>query len=154
MQVKDCMKHNIVSIGGDQTVAEAAGLLSEKHIGTLPVVDAANKLIGLLPMRSLIQIVMPDFINLVEDFDFVSDFGAAEQRQPERAMLDQPVSKVMLPAMAIEESSGLLRAFAMLHHGQIHDLPVVDSQGRLVGIVSRVDVGTAFLRSWNVTQGG
>jgi CBS-domain-containing membrane protein len=148
------MKRNIVSIAGDKTIADAARLLSEKHIGTLPVIDGANRLIGLLPMRSLIEIVMPDFINLVENFDFVSDFGAAEQRLPNPEQLARPVNQIMMPPISVEESSGLLRVFAMLYQYRIHDLPVVDADGRLVGIVSRVDVGTAFLRNWNVTQGG
>ena len=154
MQIKDCMKRNVFSITPETAIAEAARLLSEKHIGSLPVVDSNGKLVGLLPLRSLLLIVMPDFINLVEDFDFVADFGAAEERKPDPALLARPVSEIMLPPQAVEETSGLMRAFALIHQHQIHDLPVVDAQGRLVGIVSRVDVGTAFLSSWNITQGG
>lgn len=154
MQIKDCMKRNVFSITPETAIAEAARLLSEKHIGSLPVVDSNGKLVGLLPLRSLLLIVMPDFINLVEDFDFVADFGAAEERKPDPALLARPVSEIMLPPQAVEETSGLIRAFALIHQHQIHDLPVVDAQGRLVGIVSRVDVGTAFLSSWNITQGG
>jgi CBS domain-containing protein len=154
MQVKDCMKRTVFSVSADATIAQAARMLQEKHIGSLPVVDSSGKLVGLLPLRSLILTVMPDFINLVQDFDFVADFGAAERRRPDPALLARPVSQVMLPPVAIEETSGLMRAFAMLQLHEIHDLPVVDREGRLVGILSRVDAGTAFLRSWNITQGG
>ena len=87
MQIKDCMKRNIFFITPETTTAEAARLLSEKHIGSLPVVDSSGKLVGLLPLRSLLLIVMPDFINLIEDFDFVADFGAAEERKPDPALL-------------------------------------------------------------------
>ncbi len=154
MQVKDCMKHNVYFITPETTIASAARTLAEKHIGSLPVVDASGKLVGLLPLRSLLMTVMPDFVHLVEDFDFVMDFGAAEDRKPDLALLARPVSEIMLDPESVEETSGLMRAFALLHQHQLHDLPVVDAQNRLVGIVSRVDVGAAFLSNWNITQGG
>jgi CBS-domain-containing membrane protein len=154
MQVKDCMKREVYFITQETSIADAALMLVEKHIGMLPVVDLNHKLAGLLPLRSLLLIVLPDFIQLVEDFDFVSDFGAAEARKPDPALLIHPVSEIMIAAESIDENTGLMRAFALLHQHQLHDLPVVDSQGKLVGIVSRVDVGTAFLSGWNVTQRG
>jgi CBS-domain-containing membrane protein len=117
-------------------------------------VDANGHLMGLLPLRSLILLVMPGFVSLIEDFDFVSDFGAAELRVPDAATLQRPVSEIMLPPQSVEESCGLLRASAILTQQQLHDLPVVDQTGKLVGIVSRVDVGTAFLSNWNITQAG
>lgn len=154
MQIKDCMKRNVISITTETTIAEAARVLSEKHIGTLPVVDSEGKLVGLLPLRNLLMTTMPDFVLLVEDFDFVSDFGAAEMRKPDKELLSRKASEIMLAPESVEETSGLMRAFAMLHQHQLHDLPVVDKDGRLVGIFSRVDVGSAFLSGWNVTQGG
>jgi CBS domain-containing protein len=154
MQVKDCMKRNVFFITAETTIVEAARLLVEKHIGMLPVVDSSHTLVGLLPLRSLLLIVLPDFIHLVEDFDFVSDFGAAEARKPDVVLLAHPVREIMIAPESVAETTGLMRAFALLHQHQLHDLPVVDAQGKLVGIVSRVDVGTAFLSSWNATQGG
>ena len=154
MQVKDCMKRNVFFITAETTIADAARMLVEKHIGMLPVVDSSHTLVGLLPLRSPLLIVLPDFVHLVEDFDFVSDFGAAEARKPDPALLAHPVSEIMIAPESVDETTGLMRAFALLHQHQLHDLPVVDAHGKLAGIVSRVDVGAAFLSSWNVTQGG
>jgi hypothetical protein len=36
----------------------------------------------------------------------------------------------------------------MLLQHELHDLPVVKADGVLVGIASRVDIGTAFLSGW------
>lgn len=154
MLVKDCMKRDVFFISQETSVADAARMLVEKHVGTLPVVDLNHKLVGLLPLRSLMQIVLPDFVRFVEDFDFVSDFGAAETRKPAPALLSRPVREIMLAPESVEEKSGLMRAIAILYQHELHDLPVVDAQGKLVGILSRVDVGTAFISNWNVTQGG
>ncbi len=154
MQISECMKRNIFSIRRDEPLSKAVRVFSERHIGTLPVVDEAGKLVGLLQLRDLITLVMPDFVKFVEDFDFVTDFGAAEGRRPDPALLVQPVEKHMSPPEAVEATSGLLRASALLHKHDLHDLPVVDADGKLVGIASRVDIGTAFLKGWTISQGG
>ena len=48
------------------------------------------------------------------------------------------------------DTCGLSRAFALLHHHNLTDLPVVDVENCLVGIASRVDVGTAMLKNWEI----
>jgi CBS domain-containing protein len=154
MQVKDCMKHNVYQISPATTVAEAAQIFASKHVGSLPVVDRQGKLVGLLQLRDLLELVLPDFLKLLDDFDFVPDFGAVEERKPSATTLALPVSKLMQPPVSVEADGGLLRAFSLLYKYQLHDLPVVDAGNVLVGIVSRVDVGTALVNNWNVTQGG
>lgn len=54
----------------------------QHHIGTLPVVEPDGKLVGTLTIRDLFAQVQPDFVNMMQNIDFVLDFGAAETRQP------------------------------------------------------------------------
>ena len=147
MYVKDCMKQ-VIAISPATSILDAARLFSSKHIGSLPVVDEQGKLIGLLQIRDLLELVLPDFLKLLDDFDFISDFGALESRIPPRNILARSISTLMKPPLWVESDSGLLRAYALLYEHQLHDLPVVDENGKLIGIVSRVDVGAAYLSSW------
>jgi len=133
MIVQKCMKTTVVSISDTLNVAETAEIFMRRHIGTLPVVNAEGQLVGLVQLRDLLTLVMPDFIHLV--------VPAPEQ-------IAQPVRTIMQAPVAIQEDCGLLRAFALLYRHQLSDLPVVDAQNRLIGIVSRVDLGTALLRNW------
>lgn len=148
MKIADCMKRDVVSITASASIGQTAARFAARHIGMLPVVDAAGHLVGVLQLRDLLALVMPDFVQLVEDFDFVHDFGAVESRQPSPEMLARPVTEVMQPPISVEATCGLLRAFAVLREHDLHDLPVVDASGRLVGIASRVDIGTALLANW------
>lgn len=148
MQVRDCMKRNVVAISASATIGEAAKLLAESHIGMLPVVDQNNKLVGHLQLRDLLALVMPKFIRLVEDFDFVHDFGAVEKQHPSKDVLTRPVSQVMQKPLLVEETCGLVRAFAILNEHQWYDLPIVDQEGHLVGVASRVDIAAALLAGW------
>lgn len=149
MRVRDCMKQNVYSIAPNITIGQSAQIFAEKHIGTLPVVDRQGKLIGVLQLRDLLELVLPDFIKLLDDFDFAPDFGAVETRRPGPDVLATPISKIMSEPVSVEAESGLLRAVSMLRKYELHDLPVVDENGLLVGILSRVDAGTAFVARWN-----
>ena len=143
------MKHEVISISATATIREAAALFVKEHIGTLPVIDDDGKLVGILHIRDLLELVMPSFVRLVEDFDFVrGDFSVFESLLPPPEVDIQPVSSIMVPPVSVRSESGLLRAFAIMNSYNLYDLPVVDDDGRLVGLASRVDVGTALLAEW------
>jgi CBS domain-containing protein len=143
------MKHAVTSISVTATIREAAALFVEKHIGTLPVVDRDGKLVGILHIRDLLELVMPSFTRLVEDFDFVrGNFSIFETMLPPPEVDIQPVKSVMDPPVSVKAGSGLLRAFAIMNNHHMYDVPVVDDDDRLVGLASRVDIGTALLAGW------
>ena len=147
--IGQAMKHEVISISITATISEAATLFVEEHIGTLPVIDEDGKLVGILHIRDLLELVMPSFVKLVEDFDFVrDDFSVFETLLPPPVVDIKPASSIMLPPVSVRAGSGLLRAFAIMNTHHRNDLPVVDDDGRLVGLASRVDVGTALLAEW------
>jgi CBS domain-containing protein len=151
MRIEAYMKTAVISITPQHTVREAAALMVEKHIGSLPVVDEGGVLIGLLTINDILELFLPNFVRLLAEIDFVPDFGDLEERQISAEAAAQSVRAVMRAPLAVRRSSGLLRAFAELSHHNVPDLPIVDENDRLVGIVSRVDVGTAFLSQWHVS---
>jgi CBS domain-containing protein len=57
------------------------------------------------------------------------------------------VADIMGEPVSAENDCELIRALSFMHKYKIQDLPVVE-WGNLVGIVSRVDIGRAFLSSW------
>jgi CBS domain-containing protein len=149
MKIKDFMKKNVVSIPVTTTIGEAAKVIVKKHVGLLPVINELGKPVGVVRLSDLLELEMPDFVHLVADFDFVHDFGAVETTRPEAKILAQPVTTIMEPVLTIEADSGLLRAYAIMLQNEIFDLPVTGENGELVGIVSRVDIGTAILSLWS-----
>jgi CBS domain-containing protein len=148
MKIHDFMKKNVVSILMETTIEEAAAVIVKKHVGILPVVDGQGKPVGVVRLSDLLALEMPDFINLVADFDFVHDFGAVETTRPESELLARSVTTIMEPVITVEENSGLLRAYAIMVQNEIYDLPVTTANGELVGIVSLVDIGAAVLSMW------
>lgn len=144
------MKRNVISARAGMTLRQAAGLIVEHHIGALPVVDGDGKYVGLVRLQDILGVFLPDFVALLGDIDFVHDFGVLETFRPEdEARAERlTVRELMQPPVGVQEDCGLLRALATINTHALSDLPVVDAAGRLVGIVSRVDIAVAFLSTW------
>jgi CBS domain-containing protein len=148
MEISKYMKRNVVSIPETSTIREAASVFIKHHIGLLPIVDKNKKLVGVVGLRNLLSLELPDFISFVVDLDFVHDFGAVETTRPPAEVLDKSVTTLMNPAISVPEDTGLLRSYALMLQHNLHDMPVVSNEGELVGVASRVDVGIAIVSTW------
>lgn len=148
LKISRWMKKEVVSIPVNSTIRQAIQLFIDHHIGTLPVVDEDNHLVGILRLQDVIDMGLPDFIHLVTDFDFLRGFGAVENQRPDPHIFEKNIRDVINEAVSVHEESGLFRTAALLHKHALNDLPVVDHEGRLVGIASHVDVGVALLSHW------
>ena len=148
MNISDCMKRNVISIDETSSIRQAAALFVEKHIGLLPILDKDEKPIGVVGLRDLLSLELPDFVRFIADLDFVHDFGAAETSHPSTEILGRPIKTLMRDAITVEEECGLLRAYALMLQYNLHDMPVVSKDGKLVGVASRVDIGTSILSAW------
>jgi CBS domain-containing protein len=148
MKISECMKRNIVSIPETSTVREVAATFVKEKVSLLAIVDANNKLVGVAGLRDLLSLVLPDFVNFVADLDFVHDFGAVETIRPSAQVLDASIKTLMKLPISVDEDSGLLRAYALMLQHNLHDVPVVAKERQLIGMVSRVDIGTMILSAW------
>lgn len=148
MEISKYMKRNVVSIPETSTIREAASVFVKHHVGLLPIVDQNNKLVGVVGLRDLLALELPDFINFVVDVDFVHNFGAVETTRPAAEVLDKSIKTLMSPAILVAEDTGLLRTYALMLQHNLHDMPIVSKDEELVGVVSRVDIGTTILSAW------
>lgn len=149
MKISECMKRGVVSIPETSTIREAAAVFVKNHVGLLPVLDKYAKPIGVVGLRDMLTLELPDFVNFIADVDFVHDFGAVETTRPPAEVLDQSIKVLMKPAITVPENSGLLRTYALMLQHNLHDIPVVSAETEsLVGVASRVDIGTTLLSTW------
>ena len=152
MEISKYMKRNVVSIPETATIREAASVFVKHHVGLLPVVDENKRLVGVVGLRNLLSLELPDFVSFVADVDFVHDFGAVETTRPPAETLDSSIKTLMRPAISVPEDTGLLRAYALMLQHNLHDIPVISKDDQLVGVASRVDVGGAILSTWSKVE--
>ena len=152
MNIGQSMKRNVVSTSDIATIREAAAVFVQNHIGLLPIVDQDNKLVGAVTLRDMLSLELPDFINFVADVDFVRDFGAVETTRPPADVLDRSIKTLMHPVITVQESSGLLRAYALMLQNNLLDILVVSEDDKLTGVASRVDIGSTILSTWSKAE--
>ncbi len=98
----------------------------------------------------IIHIFLPDVVSLIDDIDFVKDFGAIKKPAPRDLKQAETlvVVDIMKQPVSVEEECSMLRALSMMEKHNLQDLPVVTKGEHLVGIASRVDIGRALLTNW------
>lgn len=107
------MIYDPVTITEDETVGDALRLMKENHIGGIPVVDADNRLVGIVTNR---------------DLRFQTD-------------MELPVSSVMTRENLVTTTNpDLSQAARILLEHKIEKLPVVDENGHLVGLITYRDI--------------
>jgi CBS domain-containing protein len=153
-QIGKWMKSEVVSISPDATLREVAALILERRVGTLPVVDEEGTVVGTVSITEIVKMFLPDFVAVMEEIDFVHDYGnlenaSAEDRQRAKML---KVSDIMEEAIALEEDVGLVHALSVMEKHNLRDL-IVTRGGKLVGIASQVDIGRAFITDFTKETG-
>jgi len=150
LRIGDWMKRGVVAVHASTSIKGVAALLVDRKVGTLPVVDEAGILIGILSITDIIHIFLPDAVSLIDDIDFVKDFGAMKKPSPRDLKQAETlvVVDIMEQPVSVDEECSMLRALSMMEKHNLQDLPVTTQDGHLVGIASRVDIGRALLTNW------
>jgi len=139
--VQTVMTAKVVTVGKDADLHEAAHLLSEHKISGMPVVDYGQRVIGVISEADLLQLVGIKKDHTFKDIlrNILGDAGKA------KVTAGNCVADVMsTPALTIGPDEDVKKAAIMLDERRIKRLPVVDEEGRLVGIISRGDIVRAI----------
>jgi len=67
--ISQCMKRQVIAVSPSTTAHDAARLIVDKRVGTLPVVDEQGVPIGVVRLDDLLRVFMPDFVALLEDIE-------------------------------------------------------------------------------------
>ncbi|WP_029906794.1 IMP dehydrogenase [Prevotella sp. 10(H)] len=111
------MISNPVSILRDKTVGQALAMMAEFKIGGIPVVDKDNYLVGIVTNRDL------------------------RFRRDMNQLIDDVMTKDKI--ITTRQSTDLEAAADILQQHKIEKLPVVDSENRLIGLITYKDITKA-----------
>ncbi|MDW7675661.1 MAG: sigma 54-interacting transcriptional regulator, partial [Bacillota bacterium] len=117
MLVRDIMKTDVVWIKKNQTITDALSLLKKYRIFTLPVIDEDHTLVGLISKTQLLTI-------LDKDISF-----------------NETVENIMVEnVITVWPETTILTVGTLIRTKGIGRFPVVNPQGKLVGIITKTDV--------------
>jgi CBS domain-containing protein len=118
MKVEDVMIEGVVTIDSDASVMKAVKMMNENEIGCL-IVTRRGKAVGIVTERDLLARVI------------------AKSKNPKKTRVREIMTKPLIsgqPEMDLEEATKLM--FKM----KIKKLPVVESEGKLAGLITLTDV--------------
>ena len=136
--VKDVMTTEVVAVRQETTFKEMAAVLRRYRVSALPVVDDAGRVIGVVSEADLLAKEALADPGLVAELVHHKDVRKAEGLTAGDLMTRPPVTAA--PDDPIEQAA------RMMHFMRVKRLPVVNSGGELVGIISRADVLSVYGR--------
>ena len=141
MKVKDVMTTDVVTVEPETSLKDVAAILAVRRISGLPVVDADGKVVGVISEADIL-------------FKEVGEKGP----QGVIAWLLEPGGDAKLeartageamtgPARTIGPERPVAEAAKRMLEEAVNRFPVVDDDGKLLGIVTRADLVRAFVRT-------
>jgi CBS domain-containing protein len=151
MKAKDLMIPVLEYLKPDNTLKEAVNLLSfarkgEEKIGLkgLPVLDESGRLVGMLSMGDILKAVHPAYMDLMDLGDFTWE-GMIEEMS--KKIADKKVFTLMTRDITtVKEDSPLMDCVDHLLKKNVKKLPVIDTTGRVVGMLYERDIFFAIVK--------
>ena len=117
-KVRDVMTKNPCAIEADKPAAYAAKMMRDENVGLAPIVEG-EKLIGMLTDRDIAIKV------------------AAEGKDPQSTMVREIASPRLI---TIDPDQNIDEAMRLMAKHQVRRLPIVEEDGRLVGVIAQADI--------------
>ena len=113
MNVKQFMTDGIEAITAHDTVLNASRMMKKNNIGSVPVIDDASQVIGIITDRDIVIRAFADILPM-----------------------NTKVEEIMTqPVYTIKEDAEVGCAISLMADKQVRRLPVTDDEGRLVGMI-------------------
>jgi len=117
-KISDLMSPNPCAIEAAKPVAYAAKMMKDENVGLAPIVEG-DRLVGTLTDRDIVTRVV------------------AEGGDPQSVTVREVASTNLV---TIDPQGKLEEALQLMARNQIRRLPVVEQDGRLVGVVAQADI--------------
>lgn len=137
---RDIMSHDVISVRSETSLEHAWALLRWHKVKVLPVVDAQQRVIGVVSLVDFLKRLDMDSYRSYAD----SLLALVRKRLPGRREKTR-VEEIMVrtPATA-QDTEHIAAVVEMLSDRGLHQIPIVDADRRLVGIVTQSDLIAAL----------
>lgn len=139
MKARDIMTTKVVTVNPETAVRDVAGLMIEKHISGVPILNDSGMLVGMISEGDLLR--RPEIGTEKHPRRWLSFFTRADEQAREFSKSHAlRASDVMTaPVIHVAEDTSLVDVVGLMEKHNVKRVPVL-ADGRLVGIVSRRDM--------------
>ena len=156
MKIENAMKKDVIKFNELDKIVDVAQSFRDNKISGAPVVDENNKVVGVISegdiMRLLevhspkINLILPaplDLIELPVRMKYELDEIAEDMQRAGSTVIDQIMTKKVVK---IGPDASISDAAELMDSRKVKRLPVVNDDGKLIGIVTRGDIIGAMVR--------
>lgn len=139
MKVHEVMSQKTVTVSPKTKLAELWEIIFKKNVRGVPVVDAKNRLMGIVAEEDLLKRLYPNYEEYIEDFVSAADFEEMEERLSDLIGLtaeDLMSKKVIFT----RKNTPILRALSRMILRSVHQLPVISENNEVIGVISKSDI--------------
>jgi CBS domain-containing protein len=149
LPVTDLMVSDVTTFTTDQNVQDAMRILVTEDVDAGPVVDENGHVLGLFSTGDVIveeaRLHLPTIVNFL-GVNVALPWHDKELDESVAKALGEFVGDVMTaPAITIGNDATIEDAATLMHDEKVSRLPVVNSVGRLVGLIARGDIVRAIV---------
>ena len=156
MNIEDVMQKDVIKFNELDKIVDVAQSFRDNKISGAPVVDDKNHVVGIISegdiMRLIeihspkINLILPaplDLIELPVRMKYELDEVAEDMQKAGSTVIDQIMTRKIIK---IAPDGSIQEAAKLMDSHKVKRLPVVDSEGKLVGIVTRGDIISSMVR--------
>jgi CBS domain-containing protein len=138
--VADVMTTKVIAVTRNADFKEIASVLREFRVSACPVVNDAGRVIGVVSEA--------DLLHKVADCDLPIGLIRLRWKLGEESKMTAVTAGQLMtsPAVTIHADASIQVAARVMRDRRLKRLPVVGTQGELIGIVSRVDLLSVYDR--------
>ncbi len=142
MLVRDAMTRGVLTVAPEDSVKSIVKKIIMRHCGSIPVVDADGKLVGIVTVRDIMLPMYPNMGDYVHDNVHARDFEEMEEGYDR--VLDMSARDIMTPnPMTVAPDDPVLKAASYMGLKNLRRIPVAED-GRLIGMISIGDINSAM----------
>ncbi len=138
VKVSEVMRREVATVRPDSPITQVIDLLLDKDFTAVPVVDAQGRVVGMVSDSDLLT---RGGMNVALSLKRATDPGFVRELHEALENPNRKVSEVMTRQVVTTRPEALLgQAARLMVDRHLKRLPVVDQEGKLVGILGRLDV--------------
>jgi CBS domain-containing protein len=141
--VRDVMTTDVVTVDRITPYKEIAQLLAKHKISAVPVLIMGRHVAGVVSEADLLAAQDQDARRARDKAAGLWPWARRRAGQHPKRTAEELMTR---PAITIHPDAPIPRAAAVMRNHHVKRLPVVDPQGKLIGIVARRDLLSVFLR--------
>lgn len=142
MLVRDVMTSGVKAVRKEDTLRQVVVGMIQRHCGSVPVVDDAGALIGIVTLRDVLLPLYPNYGEYIHDNVHARDFEEMQDGYPK--VMEMTAEEVMTAnPFTVAPDEPILKAASYMGLKNLRHIPVAEG-GKLLGVITISDINQAL----------